>query len=151
MKSTHKHSWTKKTKWCQTAHLVCVHLMSVANRSPILSQSSSRACSAAADSPLSQTAASATTAINYSLELCLLVYLWGWRPRPECMGECQVQITLPLQWGRESLDTCHVTAQPQTGNDIVLKVNGATQGGINNIIIMGVWASVSLPHRLTTN
>lgn len=74
MKSTHKYSAVRK--WRHLAHLVRVYLMPVASGAPALSQSSSRACSPAADSPLSQTAA-ATTAINYSPELWLLVYLWG--------------------------------------------------------------------------
>lgn len=83
----HKDSGTKTRIWRRLAHLVCVYLTPVANRAPVLSQCSSRAGSPATDSPLSQTAAATTTAINYSPELCLLVYLWGWRPRPECRDE----------------------------------------------------------------
>lgn len=74
------------TRHIQDCSFVCVchYLMTVVNRCLVLSQCSNRAYNT--DSPLSQTGATATT-INYSPELCLLVYLWGWQLRPEYMGK----------------------------------------------------------------
>lgn len=108
----------KKRKWRHLAHLVCVYLMPVANRAPILSQCSSRACSPVTDAPLSQTAAtSITIAINYSPELCLLVYLWGLWPRPGCSNH-----TAGHDW-------THVTWQPKPVQEMLLCSKSTEQTG----------------------
>ena len=141
----HKNTVGQKKRKCRhLAHLVCVYLMPVANRAPILSQCSSRACSPVTGAPLSQTAATSTTiAINYSLEFASL---FTFEAFDQGRG---VQITLQSMTGRLSHDSqslyrkCYCAQSQQS-----------KQGGTINIIIIGVCAvggCLSILCRLATS